>query len=47
MCDLCNNDAPRTYTHSRTSQHKKLLRKLMKKKKADAIAKYGYYKWEI
>ena len=45
MCEICKNDVPRTYTHSRTTHHKKLLMKLMKAKKADAILKYGYYKW--
>ena len=43
MCDLCNNSVPRTYIHSRTYIHKKLLFKKMKEIKAEAIAKYGYY----
>jgi hypothetical protein len=33
MCDVCNNNAIRTYTHSRNKRHLRLLIKLMKIKK--------------
>jgi hypothetical protein len=33
MCDVCNNNAIRNYTHSRNKRHLRLLMKLMKIKK--------------
>ena len=38
MCDLCGDNKPRTYTHSRNSYHKKQLFKLMLLRK-----RTGYY----
>ena len=38
MCDLCKNCQPRTYSHSRSKQHLKLLQALMNERK-----KNGYY----
>jgi len=38
MCDICNNETPRTYTHSRNSYHKKNLYKIMLLRK-----RTGYY----
>ena len=46
MCNLCNNSVARTYTHSRTRIHRKLLFAKMKKLKTQSVAKYGYFKWE-
>ena len=46
MCDLCKNHVVRSYSHSRTSHHKKMLFKLMQKKKIQSIEKFGYFKWE-
>ena len=37
MCDLCGNNLSRTYTHSRTSQHFKLLLQLFKSIKEKKI----------
>ena len=45
MCDLCKNNLKRSYTHSITRQHKKLLLKKMKEKKTQSIAKYGFFIW--
>ena len=46
MCDLCKNQANRSYSHSRTPQHRKLLFKKMKEKKIKAIKKYGIFIWK-
>ena len=45
MCEICQNNVVRTYTHSRTREHKKKLFECMKKKKELAIKKYGYFKY--
>ena len=44
VCQLCKS-GNRSYTHSRTSYHKKLLFKIMKEKKRIAIEKDGWYKY--
>ena len=33
MCELCGNDVARTYTHSKTPRHRKLLIQLFLLKK--------------
>ena len=38
MCDICNNETPRTYSHSRNKYHKKKLFEIMKERKNN-----GYY----
>ena len=38
MCSICRNSQPRTYTHSRTTNHRKALFKLMLNR-----LKSGYY----
>lgn len=45
-CSICKNNSARTYTHSRTSQHRKLLFKKMKDLKARSVDKYGVYIWK-
>ena len=40
MCNLCNNNESRTYSHSRTNHHKKLLLVLFKQKKDEYYLKY-------
>ena len=45
MCDLCKNNSARTLTHSRTSQHRKLLFKKMKELKQASIDKHGIFIW--
>ena len=45
MCEICQNNASRTYTHSRTREHKKLLLLRMKKKKELAIKTFGFFKY--
>lgn len=40
MCILCNNTDSRTYTHSRTQHHRKLLLALFKSKKEEYYLKY-------
>lgn len=45
MCDLCNNNVARSYTHSRTREHKKRLFECMKKKKQNSIKLLGYFKY--
>ena len=35
MCNLCNNNQPDNYTHSRSRKHLKLLIQKFKKYKAD------------
>ena len=40
MCNLCNNNDSRTYTHSRNPHHKKLLLALFKQKKEEYYLKY-------
>jgi hypothetical protein len=46
MCELCGTNAARTYTHSRTSHHFKLLLKLFKdikeKKIQHPLSQYYY-----
>jgi len=46
MCDLCGNSFNRSYTHSRTSHHRKLLFKKMKELKRKSMEKYGIFIWE-
>ena len=45
MCDLCGNQLERTYTHSKTSLHRKKLFKIFKEIKKNLILynskKYG------
>ena len=45
MCDLCKNQANRSYSHSRTPQHRKLLFKKMKELKQASIDKHGIFIW--
>ena len=40
MCNLCNNSESRTYSHSRTQHHRKLLLALFKSKKEEYYLKY-------
>ena len=40
MCNLCLNNESRTYTHSRTQHHKKMLLALFKQKKEEYYLKY-------
>ena len=40
MCNLCLNNESRTYTHSRTQHHKKMLLALFKSKKEEYYLKY-------
>ncbi|MEY3393469.1 MAG: hypothetical protein RL498_389 [Pseudomonadota bacterium] len=44
-CELCRNNMARTYSHSRTPTHKKMLFAKLLEKKKKAIEKYGYFKW--
>lgn len=46
MCILCNSNVNRSYTHSRTSYHRKLLFKKMKELKQRSVEKYGIFIWE-
>ena len=39
MCDICNNETPRTYTHSRNKYHKKNLYEIMRER-----INNGYYR---
>ena len=41
MCDLCGNNIPRTYSHSKTSIHKALLLKLFKTYKKNNYSLYN------
>ena len=43
MCDLCGNSDLRSYSHARTTQHKKKLIQLFKQRKELAEKKYGIY----
>ena len=43
-CELCGSGS-RSYTHSKSSYHKKLLFKIMSEKKRIAIEKYGWFKY--
>lgn len=43
-CQICGH-SNRSYSHSRTGYHKKLLFKIMSEKKRIAIDKYGYFKY--
>jgi hypothetical protein len=43
-CELCGS-GNRSYTHSKSSYHKKKLFQIMKEKKQRAIDKYGYFKY--
>ena len=46
MCNLCKNSDARTYSHSKSSYHKKKLIQLFKLKKVEAEKKYGgYYRY--
>ena len=45
-CSLCKTQANRTYTHSRTSQHRKLLFKKMKEIKKNSVDRYGIFIWK-
>ena len=45
MCEICKNTLSRTYSHSRTREHKKKLFAHMNKKKELAIITYGYFKY--
>lgn len=45
-CEICKSNVHRSYTHSRTSFHRKILFKLMKKKKEESIEKYGIFIFE-
>ena len=48
MCILCANSDSRTYSHSKTTQHKKKLIQLFKLKKAEAEKQFGgYYMYEL
>ena len=48
MCILCSNSDLRSYSHSKSTQHKKKLIKLFKLKKEEAEKKYGgYYRYEL
>ena len=40
MCNLCQNNESRTYSHSRTQHHRKLLLALFKSKKEEYYLKY-------
>lgn len=40
MCDLCKNNIPRTYTHSRSRTHLKLLIAKFKEHKLNNFKKY-------
>ena len=42
MCNLCKNNESRTYTHSRSPHHKKLLLALFKQKKIEYEKKYPF-----
>ena len=44
-CSLCKTQANRSYTHSRTSTHRKLLFKKMKELKQASIDKHGIFIW--
>ena len=47
MCDLCSNSDLRSYSHSRTNQHKKKLIQVFKEKKNIAEKQFGvYYQYE-
>ena len=43
-CELCGS-GNRSYSHSRTGYHKRLLFKRMKEKKQRAIELYGWFKY--
>ena len=48
MCILCSNSDLRSYSHSKTTQHKKKLLNLFKLKKTTAEKRFGgYYKYEL
>lgn len=40
MCEICKNTESRTYTHSRSPHHKKMLLALFKSKKEEYYLKY-------
>ena len=40
MCEICKNNESRTYSHSRTQHHKKMLLALFKQKKEEYYLKY-------
>ena len=43
-CELCKSGV-RSYSHSKSSYHKKLLFKRMKEKKRIAIETHGFFKY--
>ncbi len=48
MCDLCGTSDARTYSHSKTTQHRKKLMNLFKEKKTTAEKQFGgYYQYEL
>jgi hypothetical protein len=42
MCNLCNNNESRTYTHARHPHHRKLLLALFKQKKIEYEKNYPF-----
>jgi hypothetical protein len=40
MCEICKNNDSRTYTHSRSPHHRKLLIQLFKEKQIEYYQKY-------
>lgn len=42
MCEICKNNENRSYSHSRTPHHRKLLLALFKQKKLDYEKQYPF-----
>ena len=42
MCEICKNKDSRTYSHSRTAYHKKMLIQLFKEKQLEYKKKYPF-----
>ena len=42
MCNLCNNNESRTYTHARNPHHKKMLLALFRQKQLEYNRKYPF-----